>query len=246
MNDDRLGRALDRFFAQRHSILSSIALHVSKEFGVPLREVHYNPTHILFTGAYADAAPRQGVVVESADPDDGPGEDAAGQDGGTVLSDGLLGSAHITKGRAMADAPKGSKMIHVGLCVQVDEFGPPPIFGHTVDGNQAGRHAVHEQFELLHKHLPSLSLTIISDRGTFSAGHLLRLKDGGCGAICSAPWGEFSRHFDEQFDCLSWKRATYLLIEQQRRRTSPGDLPHEEYQLATVYTTRLQGVPRPL
>jgi hypothetical protein len=226
LNDDRLGRALDRFFAQRHSILSSVALHVSQEFGVPLREVHYDPTHILFTGAYADAAPRRGVVVGGADPDEG-----------TVLSDGLLAAAHITKGRAMDDAPKGSKMIHAGLCVQVDEFGPLPIFGHTVDGNQNGRHAVHEQFELLRKHLPSLALTIISDRGTFSAGHLLRLKDGGCDAICSAPWGEFSRLFDEQFPSLSWKRATYLSIEQQRRRTSPGDLPHEEYQLATVRHT---------
>lgn len=233
LNDDRLGRALDRFFNQRHSILSLIALYVSKEFGVPLREVHYDPTHILLTGAYADAKPRKGVVAEPTD-----------EKAGEILSDDGLDPAHITRGRAMDDAPKGSKMIHAGLCVLVDQYGPLPIYGHTVDGNQNGRHAVHEQFELLRKHLPSLKLTIISDRGTFSAGHLLRLKDGGCDAICSAPWGEFSALFDEHFGSLSWKSATYLSIEQQRRRTSPGELPHEEYQLATVRHTLTDATTR--
>ena len=39
LNDDRLGRSLDAFFRQRHSILASIALHVSSEFGLPLSEL---------------------------------------------------------------------------------------------------------------------------------------------------------------------------------------------------------------
>jgi transposase len=226
LNDDRLGRCLDHFFRQRHSILASIALHVSQTFGVPLREVHYDPTHILFTGAYAGAAARRGVVVkQSAE------EEAA------ILSDDLLEPAHITKGRAMDDVPKGAKMIHAGLCVQVDEYGPLPIFGHTIDGNQNGRHAVHEQFELLLKHLPSRSLTIISDRGTFSVGHLLRLKDGGCDALCSVPWGEFQELFDERFSTLKWKPASYLSTEQQRRRQTGSELPLEEYQLAVLRQT---------
>ena len=225
MNDDRLGRSLDQFFEQRHSILSSIALHVSEEFGIPLREFHYDPTHILFTGSYEGAAARQGVVVKEGDT------------AGTILSDHMLEPAHITKGRATEDAPKGSKMIHAGLCVQVDEYGPLPIYGHTVDGNQNGRRAVHEQFELFHKHLPKLKLTMISDRGTYSVGHLLRLKDSGCDAICSAPWGEFSKLFDEKFESLSWSTATYLSIEQQRRREQQSDLPHEGYKLAVLKHT---------
>ncbi len=225
MNDDRFGRSLEHFFEQRHSILSSMALHVSKDFDIPLREVHYDPTHILFTGAYEEAAAREGVVVKEGD--------AAG----TILSDDLLEPAHITKGRAMEDTPKGSKMIHAGLCVQVDEYGPLPIYGHTIDGNQNGRHAVHEQYELLHKHLPKLKFTMISDRGTYSVGHLLRLKDSGCEAICSAPWGEFSKLFDEKFNSLSWNTATYLSIEQQRRREQQSDLPREEYKLAVLKHT---------
>jgi hypothetical protein len=38
LNDDRLGRSLAAFFTQRHSILASLALHVSQEFGVGLSE----------------------------------------------------------------------------------------------------------------------------------------------------------------------------------------------------------------
>lgn len=197
MNDDRFGRALDRFFPQRHSILSSLALHVSEEFKVPLKEIHYDPTHILFTGEYATAVARQGVVKAADD-----------KSPAAILSDDSLDPAHITKGRAMDDAPKGSKMIHVGLCVQVDEFGPLPIFGHTIDGNQNGRFAVREQFELLRKHLPKVKLAMFSDRGTYSVGHLVRMKDSGCNATCSAPWGEFSPLFDAQWSTLSWKKAS--------------------------------------
>lgn len=226
MTDDRLGRALDRFFKQRHSILTSIALHVSKEFDVPLREVHYDPTHIQFTGAYEDAVKRPGVVVEEE-----------GNATPTIFSDDLLLPAHITKGRAMEDTPKGAKMIHAGLCVQVDEYGPLPIYGHTIDGNQNGHHAVREQFELLRKHLPSLTFTMISDRGTYSVGHLLRLKESGCEAICSAPWDEFRELFDEKLPSLKWNKASYLSIEQQRRRKAQSDLPLEEYKLAVVRHT---------
>ena len=227
MTDDRLARALDRFFTQRHSILTSIALHVSKEFDIPLREIHYDPTHIQFTGAYEAAIPRAGVVPEEEEDDEDD----------MTRSDDLLEPAHITKGRAMEDVPKGTKMIHVGLCVQVDEHGPLPIYGHTIDGNQNGRHAVREQFELLRKHLPSFKLTMISDRGTYSVGHLLRLKDSGCDAICSVPWGDFRELFDQKRTSLSWNKATYLSLEQQRRRTEVSELPQEEYKLAVVRHT---------
>ncbi len=66
LNDDRLGRALDAFFKQRHSILAHLALQVSREFRVPLQEVHYDPTHLLFTGAYEDAQAREGVSAITA------------------------------------------------------------------------------------------------------------------------------------------------------------------------------------
>jgi transposase len=214
ITDDRLGKSLDAFFTQRHSILGSLALHVAREFSLPLSELHYDPTHIVLHGAYEASEPRGDL-----------------QDGETVLSNDDLGPAHITQGRPMSDAPKDAQLIHAGLCTVVDQFGALPIFGHTVAGNQNGHTAVAEQLALLKKHLRSPELTMISDRGTFSVGHLLRLSDSGYHAIAAAPWNDFRSLFDEQWEKLSWKEATYLSIEQQRRRTQ-GNLPQEHYELA--------------
>jgi transposase len=122
-------------------------------------------------------------------------------------------------------------MIHAGLCTIVDELGPLPIFGHTVAGNQNGHTAVSEQLALLKKHLRPPELTMISDRGTFSVGHLLRLSDSGYHAIAAAPWNDFRSLFDERWNSLTWKKATYLSLEQQRRRRQ-GNLPQEHYELA--------------
>ena len=230
LNDDRLGRSLVAFYNHRHSILTSLALSIAKDFGIPLKFLHYDPTHILFTGAYEDALPRDGVF-RTRPPDGGTDTKSAKAkktDKGQVpviRSDGTLEPAHITTGRAMDDVPNGSRMIHVGLGVIVDEYGPMPICGHTIDGNQNGRTAVHEQTELLRKHFPKLKLTMISDRGTYSVGHLQRLKDDGCHAICSVPWGEFRELFDTQQKKLTWKRASFLSIEQERRRAKKSELP---------------------
>lgn len=219
LNDDRLGRSVAAFFSQRHSILASMALHVSREFVVPLSEMHYDPTHLLLHGAYEESKPRSALQV-----------------GEEVRSDARLPAAHITQGRPMADAPQGVQLVHVGLCTVVDEWGPLPIFGHTVSGNENGHTAVAEQLALLRKHLRPPELTMISDRGTFSIGHLLRLEDEGYHAIVAAPWDEFRPLFDQEHSRLKWKQASYLSIEQQRRRRQ-GNLPREHYELAVVRHT---------
>jgi len=214
ITDDRLGKSLDAFFTQRHSILGSLALHVAHEFSIPLSELHYDPTHVLLHGAYEESEPRENLRSE-----------------GHVRSDDDLAPAHITQGRPMSDAPKDVQMIHAGLCTVVDELGALPIFGHTVAGNQNGHTAIDEQLALIKKHLRPTQLTMISDRGTFSAGHFLRLSDAGYQALVAAPWSDFRTLFDEQWEKLTWKKASYLSLEQQRRRRQ-GSLPLEHYELA--------------
>lgn len=133
----------------------------------------------------------------------------------------------------MSDAPKDVKMIHAGLCTVVDELGALPIFGHTVAGNENGHTAVAQQLALVKKHLQPTELTMISDRGTFSAGHLLRLSDAGYDAVAAAPWNDFRGLFDQQRKKLKWNQASYLSLEQQRRRMQ-GNLPQEYYELAVL------------
>lgn len=214
LNDDRLGRSLDAFFKERHSILASLALHVAETFGITLDRLHYDPTHILFTGAYADGEAR----------DETPDADA--------LTNEALAAAHITKGKGTDDAPKGTRMIHAGLTSYIDKLGPLPIFGHTISGNQNGRTGIRQQLALIEKLLKPKKLTLLSDRGTFSVGHLLRLQDAKSNAICSVPWADVKELFDECRQTLKWKEASFLSIEQQRRRDRKSELPQEHYQLA--------------
>jgi transposase len=60
LNDDCVGRALDRLFgADIPSLVLSVATHAVKEFGVSLDELHNDSTTVSFCGAYANAAMEQ-------------------------------------------------------------------------------------------------------------------------------------------------------------------------------------------
>lgn len=57
LNDDRVGRALDKLFAADvASLVLRVAAHVVKEFGLRLDELHNDSTTVSFFGAYLDAA----------------------------------------------------------------------------------------------------------------------------------------------------------------------------------------------
>jgi len=53
-----LGRALDAFFEQRHSILTSVAAQTIALAELSLDHLHFDPTHLIFQGAYASSQPR--------------------------------------------------------------------------------------------------------------------------------------------------------------------------------------------
>jgi transposase len=56
LNDDSVGRALDRLFAADvPSLVLAVATHVVKEFDVSLDELHNDSTTITFCGAYVNA-----------------------------------------------------------------------------------------------------------------------------------------------------------------------------------------------
>ncbi|NIS82587.1 MAG: IS1634 family transposase, partial [Anaerolineales bacterium] len=57
LNDDRVGRCLDRLFAADvPALVLDVVRHVVKEFNVRLDELHNDSTTVSFYGAYADAS----------------------------------------------------------------------------------------------------------------------------------------------------------------------------------------------
>ncbi len=63
LNDDRVGRALDKLFAADvPSLVLAVATHVVKEFGLCLDELHNDSTSVSFFGAYLGAAIQRRVL----------------------------------------------------------------------------------------------------------------------------------------------------------------------------------------
>ena len=215
LNDDRLGRALDAFFTQRHSIQATVAAEALRLAELSPRRLHFDTTHLIFYGAYEVSRPR---------PDATPWPPRAGGD---------VPPAHITHGYAADE-----KLIHVGLTAAVDDLGALPILGQCLDGNHNNHTAIRQQSQwLLDQGLLSPGALLVSDRGTFSVEHLARLHRHGCHVLCAAPWADYQALYDERAARLSWRRASFLSLEQQRRRQAGSALPLEHYDLAVVRHT---------
>lgn len=213
LNDDRLGRSLDAFFTQRHSILASVAAHVIHTFRLPMNRLHYDTTHLLFCGAYDGS---RSIPNDLSLP--------------PATSSANFPPAQIAHGYAASDA----KMIHAGLCSVVDDLGAVPIFGHTLSGNHNGKTGVAQQLQLLQDYLRPEPFLMISDRGTYSAAHVARLQRAGHHALCSVPWGDFKAFFHQHREALFWNNASYLSVEQKRRRQGSSSLPKERNELAVL------------
>lgn len=216
LNDDRLGRALDAFFAQRHSILASVASHVVSAFRLPLDRLHYDTTHLFFYGAYETSTP---IADHLAWPPETPSDQ--------------FPPAHITHGYPAKDV----KLVHAGLCSVVDDLGAVPLVGHMISGNDNGRTAIRQQFHLLQHYHPQLlaqPVLMLSDRGTYSVAHVARLYRANHYALCSVPWRDFQALFEQHRATLYWNHASYLSVEQKRRRQCHSALPKEHYELAVL------------
>ncbi len=59
LNDDRLGRTLDKVFAaDRRSCVTRLIVHMAREFGLDLERLHNDSTSITFSGEYAERPAR--------------------------------------------------------------------------------------------------------------------------------------------------------------------------------------------
>jgi transposase len=215
LNDDRLGRALDAFFTQRHSILTSVAAQAIHLAELSLERLHFDPTHLIFYGAYASSKPRPKDTVWPP------------TDSSSILP------AHITHGYG-----DDAKLIQVGLTAVVDELGAVPLLGQCLDGNHNGHTAIRQQCDwLLAAGLLRPGALMISDRGTFSVEHVARLHRHDCQVLCAVPWADYREPYDTHAAQLNWQPASYLSLEQQRRRETGSSLPQESYDLAVVRHT---------
>lgn len=209
LNDDRLGRALDAFFEQRHSILGTVTAQALQLTGLTLQRLHFDPTHLTFSGAYESSRERP----QAAEP---------------MRGDADLLPAHICHGYNAND-----KMIQAAQLGIVDERGVVPVFAHCLDGNRNGHPAIQQTFELVNQYLNlPPQVLLISDRGTCSLEHIARLYRHGHRVVCPGQWQDYRASYDAVADQLHWQEASFLSIEQRRRRERNSTLPREHYEIA--------------
>jgi transposase len=213
LNDDRLGRALDAFFEHRHSILGSMTAQALQVTGLSMNRLHFDPTNLVLTGAYESSTPRP--EYDKTKPFTGNNQ---------------LPAAHICHGYT-----SDRKMIQASQLAVVDELGALPVFAHILDGNRNGHPSIRETFHLAEHHLcfPQ-SMLMISDRGTCSIEHISRLYNHGYYALCAAQWQDHRSIYEANADRLNWQPASFLSIEQKRRRTAKSTLPQESYKIAVL------------
>jgi transposase len=212
LNDDRLGRSLDAFFAHRHSIQAAVTEQALRLVEASPHRLHFDTTHVTFYGAYDGSTPRPPQALDE------------------LRGDGQLPPAHIGHGYLTRQ-----HMVQAGVTAVVDDWGALPILGHCLDGNRNGFTAIREQYQLLRRHLPLADdLLLVSDRGTFSVDHVARLHRHGHQVLCSVPWNDYRDLYEAHAATLQWHTASYLSREQRRRRVSNSALPREDYQLAVV------------
>src|SRR5262249_1311144 len=123
LNDDRLGRSLDAFFEQRHSIQAALTHQALRLVDAGSARRPFHPTPLIFYGAYDRSAPRPGQRPEE------------------LRGDGQLPPAHIRHGYLSRD-----RMLQVGVTALVDDLGALPVLGHALDGNRNGFTAIRAQY----------------------------------------------------------------------------------------------------
>jgi hypothetical protein len=65
LNDDRLGRALERLSAKRDAIQAALVLRAVSAFDLQVAQIHYDLTSVEFFGAYEQAEPSPEPSPES-------------------------------------------------------------------------------------------------------------------------------------------------------------------------------------
>jgi hypothetical protein len=210
-NHDRLGRARDAFFDHRPSILARVTASVLQPTGAELQDLHFDPTDLVWYGAYESSQPRPA----------GPGAQP-------VTGDAALAPAHLCPGYT-ADPT----MIQAGQLAIVDPCGALPVLSHGLDGNRNGHRAMHETFLRAQHHLSwADEMRWCSDRGPCSVDPMSRLHRHGYAAVGAAPWQDYRAIYDAHADHLNGQDASFLSSEQRRQREHNSSLPCDHDELA--------------
>jgi transposase len=177
LNDDRLGRTLERVAKSTDAVQGPLVLRAVREFELDVSQIHYDLTSIEFYGAYEQAAAeKQTSAGEQPSP-----------------SEGEKSAPQPTYGRAKSGR-KNIKQIQAGLNVTGD--GAVPVAHAVFDGNTAESTTHPDNLRRLREILPTSKLLYIADSKADSAENLWAVHDAHGNFLCG---GAFSPELQRRF-----------------------------------------------
>lgn len=182
LNDDRLGRALERIATHAFTVQSQLVLHLVKKFRLNVSNIHYDISNVELYGAYErqlnEKAEAQAKLPES--------ESQSEQTQGTQGPQPMYG--RTKSGR------KNMKQVQFGINVARD--GAVPIDLLPFDGNEAEVKTHIANLDRLRRMLPRTSLVYAADTKFDSPENLLTNKAAGGQFLCG---GVFQPHLKDEY-----------------------------------------------
>jgi transposase len=190
LNDDRVGRCLDRLFAALDSeLVLAVVRHVVQEFGVQLEELHNDSTTISFFGTYADAQ-QEGLMQQLATP-------------------------AITWGHSKDHRPDLQQLLYI---LTVTEDGGIPIYFQTRSGNVVDDQTHQATWELLRKLIGRPDFVYVADCKLATTDNMNAIARQGGRFITVLPAtrkedAQFRQRLREQPAGVSWRELYQLRDE---------------------------------
>jgi transposase len=210
LNDDRLGRALERLHQHRQTVQAALVANAVKKFKLDVRQIHYDISNVELFGDYARQLGDQPAAVEEAE----AGQSSAGP--------------KPMYGRTKSGR-KNVKQIQFGINVTRD--GAVPVGHLPLDGNVAEVKTHLENLKLLDAILPHSPRLYTADTKLDSPENLLAIAANKGRFLCG---GVFQPNLKKEFRTLrrkgKFKKVDYC--PQSKSHLPPEERP--EYQVAEV------------
>lgn len=182
LNDDRLGRCLDRLFeANQGELVLDVVRHVIVEFDLRLDELHNDSTTVSFFGAYPEAA----------------------------LEDSQRGrpTPAITYGHSKDHRPDLKQLLYV---LTISEDGGVPVYFATKSGNTTDDRTHQETWNLLRELVGRSDFLYVADCKLATIENMQYIDDQGGRFISVLPATrkentEFRRRLLDEPDALAWQ-----------------------------------------
>jgi len=220
LNDDRVGRCLDRLFTANVAELTlDVVRHVVKEFDVSLDELHNDSTTVSFYGAYENAAEE--------------------------VKRGKKTRLAITFGHSKARRPDLKQLLYI---LTITSDGGIPLYFTAASGNVTDDATHRETWDLLRQLVGSVDFLYVADCKLATRENLQYIHNQGGRFVTILPRTrredtEFRQQLLEHLDAVKWEPLYDVTNDEQEvvdrlRVCVEAPLSSEGFRLLWYHSTR--------